>query len=108
MLHQIYFAMKQDNGKSNFVETAQDSTGIPTRKGLHKNFHVSRLDTYISAIAAIVFVVFGFIELFDIANLRFIRMSNSFQFAMLFGIFGMVARIYYRLFEEQYDKKKLD
>jgi hypothetical protein len=98
--------MKQDNGESNFVKTAQDSTGIPTRKGLHKNFHVSRLDTYISAIAAIVFVVFGFIELFDIANLRFIRMSNSFQFAMLFGIFGMVARIYYKLFEEQYDRKK--
>jgi len=75
------------------------------RKGLHKNFHVSRLDTYISAVAAIVFAVFGFIELFDLANLRFIRMGNSFQFAMLFGIFGMVARIYYKLFEEQYDKK---
>jgi hypothetical protein len=96
--------MKQDNGKSNFVETAQDLTGIPTRKGLHKHFHVSRLDTYLSVIAAIVFVAFGFIELFDIANLRFIRMSNSFQFAMLFGIFGMVARIYYKLFEEQYDR----
>ena len=76
------------------------------RKGLHKNFHVSRLDTYISAVAAIVFAVFGFIELFGLANLRFIRMGNSFQFAMLFGIFGMVARIYYKLFEEQYDKKK--
>ena len=98
--------MKQDNGESNLVETTQNSTGKPTRKGLHKHFHVSRLDTSLSAIAAIVFVAFGFIELFDIANLRFIRMSNSFQFAMLFGIFGMVARIYYKLFEEQYDRKK--
>ena len=98
--------MKQDNGESNLVETTENSTGKLTRKGLHKHFHVSRLDTYLSAIAAIVFVAFGFIELFDIANLRFIRMSNSFQFAMLFGIFGMVARIYYKLFEEQYDKKK--
>ena len=61
--------MKQDNGESNFVEAVQNSAEIPTRKGLHKNFHVSRLDTYISAIAAIVFVVFGCIELFDIANL---------------------------------------
>jgi len=100
--------MKQDNGQSDFVETAQNSTGIPTRKGIHKLFHVSRLDTYLSVIAAIVFVAFGCIELFDIANLRFIRMSNSFQFAMLFGIFGMVARIYYKLFEEQYDRKKTD
>ena len=98
--------MKQDNGESNLVETTQNSTGKLTRKGLHKHFHVSRLDTSLSAIAAIVFVAFGCIELFDIANLRFIRMSNSFQFAMLFGIFGMVARIYYKLFEEQYDKKK--
>ena len=52
-----------------------------------------------------VFAVFGFIEFFDIDNLRFIRMGNSFQFALLFGIFGMVSRIYYKLFEEQYDKK---
>ena len=78
------------------------------RKGLHKNFHVSRLDTYISAVAAIVFAVFGFIELFGLANLRFIRMGNSFQFAMLFGIFGMVARIYYKLFEEQFEKISVD
>jgi len=95
--------MTQDNGKSKLVEASQNSKGSPTRKGLHRYFHVSWLDTYISAIAAIVFAAFGFIELFDIANLRFIKMSNSFQFVMLFGIFGMVARIYYKLFEEQYD-----
>ena len=77
----------------------------PSRKGLHKFIHVSRLDTYISAVVAIAFAVVGVIELFDIANLRFIRMSNSFQFALLFAIFGMVSRIYYKLFEEQYDKK---
>ena len=97
--------MTQENGNSKLNESSRDSTEIPSRKGLHRYFHVSRLDTYISIIAALVFVAFGAIELFDIANLRFIRMGNSFQFAMLFGIFGMVARIYYKLFEEQYDKK---
>jgi len=81
-------------------------TETPTRKGIHKYFHTSPLDTYLSAIVAIAFLVVGFIELFDIANLRFIRMSNSFQFALLFAIFGMVARIYYKLFEEKYDEKK--
>lgn len=81
-------------------------TEMPSRKGLHKFFHVSRLDTYLSAIIAIAFSVLGAIELFDIANLRFIRMGNAFQFALLFAIYGMVSRIYYKLFEEQYDKKK--
>jgi len=70
----------------------------------HEYPHTSRLDWYLSAIIAMIFVVFGVIELFDIAKLRFIRMGNSFQFALLFGIFGMVARIYYKLFEEKYDK----
>ena len=78
----------------------------PTRKGLHKYFHVSRLDLYLSVIIAIVFAVFGAIELFGIENLRFIKMSNSFQFAMLFAIFGLVSRIYYKMFEEQYEKGK--
>jgi len=77
----------------------------PKRKGLHRFFHVSRWDTYVSAIAAMVFAVFGFIEFLDIDNLRFIRMGNSFQFALLFGILALVAKIYYKLFEEQYDKK---
>ena len=98
--------MVQENGNSKLFESSQNPNEIPTRKGLHRYFHVSRLDTYISFFAVLVFTAFGAIELFDIANLRFIRMSNSFQFAMLFGIFGMVARIYYKLFEEQYDRKK--
>lgn len=75
----------------------------PSRKGLHRYFHVSRLDWYLSILITIVFLVFGLLELFKIANLRFIRMSNAFEFAMLFLICGMVSRIYYKLFEEKYD-----
>lgn len=98
--------MTQANEKTELSEVSLNTTGNPTRKGLHKFFHVSRLDLHICAIVAMVFSVFGFIELFGIAKLSFIRMGNSFQFALLFGIFGMVSRIYYKLFEEQYDKKK--
>jgi len=76
-----------------------------TRKGLHRYFHLSPWCTYLSLLAATVFVVLGLIELFDIENLRFIRMGNSFQYALLFGILGLVAKIYYKLFEEQYDKQ---
>lgn len=77
-----------------------------TRKGIHRYFHVSRMDWYLSVIIAMTFTVFGVIELFGIENLRFIKMSNSFQFALLFAIFGMVSRIYYKLFEEKYDRKE--
>ncbi len=97
--------MTQENETNEVIEESQNTTEKPTRKGLHKYFHVSRLDAYISAIVAIVFAVFGFIELFNIGELSFIKMSNSFQFAMLFGIFGMVSRMYYKSFEERYDKK---
>jgi hypothetical protein len=91
--------MTQDN-------ESQSSTEQPIRKGLHKYFHVYRLDAYISIIVAIVFAVFGFIELLNFGELSFIKLSNSFQFAMLFGIFGMISRMYYKSFEERYDKKK--
>ncbi len=91
--------MTQDN-------ESQSSTEQFSRKGLHKYFHVYRLDAYISVIVAIVFAVFGFIELLNFGELSFIKLSNSFQFAMLFGIFGMVSRMYYKSFEERYDKKK--
>jgi hypothetical protein len=98
--------MKQNNETGNTASMSQGNSEVPTRKGLHRYFHVSRLDWYLSAVIAIIFLILGAIELFDIANLRFIRMGNSFQFAMLFAIFGMVSRIYYRMFEEQYEKRK--
>jgi hypothetical protein len=97
--------MKQKNEKESTSEMPQEISEKPTRKGLHKYFHVSRLDWYLSVLSAVVFTIFGVIELLGIENLRFIKMSNSFQFAMLFAIFGMVSRIYYKMFEEQYEKR---
>jgi hypothetical protein len=86
-------------------EIPKDHHDQPRRTGMHRYFHVSRLNWYLSAVIALVFTVFGVIELLGIDNLRFIRMGNSFQFALLFAIFGMVSRIYYKLYEERYDKK---
>ncbi len=98
--------MNQENETANRNEVPQDIREQPTRKGLHRYFHVSRLDWYLSAVIAIIFTIFGVIELFGIAKLTFIRMGNSFQFALLFAIFGMVSRIFYKMFEEQYEKSK--
>ena len=98
--------MTQENETANRNEVSQDNREQLTRKGLHRYFHVSRLDWYLSAVIAIIFTIFGVIELFGITNLTFIQMGNSFQFALLFAIFAMVSRIYYRMFEEQYEKSK--
>ena len=74
-----------------------------TRKGLHKFFHVSRLDTYISVLGALIFlgivafIVFG-------GEISFITWTDALQIGILFGIFGIVARMYYHFFEERYDK----
>lgn len=98
--------MNQNNETESKASMSQGSSEGPTRKGLHRLFHISLFDWYLSIVIAIFFAILGAIELFDIANLRFIRMGNSFQFAMLFAIFGMVSKIYYRMFEEQYDRRK--
>ncbi len=72
---------------------AQDETS--SKKGIYK---LALAAGYISALAAITFLVFGCIEIFNIGNLRFVRMGNAFQFALLFAIFGMLSRMYYKMF----------
>ncbi len=74
-----------------------------TRKGLHKFFHVSRLDTYISVLGAIIFGSIVVLKVFG-REISFITWTDALQIGILFGILGIVARMYYRFFEERYDK----
>ena len=74
-----------------------------TRKGLHKFFHVSRLDTYISVLGAFIFLGIVALEVLG-REISFITWTDALQLGILFGIFGIVARMYYRFFEERYDK----
>ncbi len=85
---------------------SQIKTENVTRKGLHKYFHISRLDTYISVLGAIIFFVIVFIKAFGAFGLEisFITWTDALELGILFGIFGIVARIYYHFFEERYDK----
>jgi hypothetical protein len=74
-----------------------------TRKGLHKFFHVTRLDTYISILGAVIFLGIVVLKAFG-QEISFITWTDALQIAILFGIFGIVARMYYHFFEERYDK----
>ncbi len=73
------------------------------RKGLHKFFHVSRLDTYISVLGVIIFFGIVALKVFG-QEISFITWTDALQIGILFGILGIVARMYYRFFEERYDK----
>ena len=81
----------------------QVKSGNVTRKGLHKFFYVSRLDTYISILGGVFFLgILGF-KVFG-EEISFISWTDALQIALLFGIFGIVARMYYHFFEERYDR----
>ncbi len=81
----------------------QVKSGNATRKRLHKFFHVTRLDTYIGILGAVFFL--GIVVLKVVGEeISFITWTDALQIALLFGIFGIVARMYYHFFEARYDK----
>ncbi len=82
---------------------SQIKTEKVTRKGMHKFFHVSRLDAYFGILGAIVFLGIIFLKAIG-EEISFITWVDSLQLAILFGIFGIVSRMYYNYFEERYDK----
>ena len=81
----------------------QVKSGNATRKGLHKFFHVTRLDTYIGILGAVFFLGIVLLKVFG-EEISFITWTDALQIALLFGIFGIVARMYYHFFEARYDK----
>lgn len=89
--------MTQEDEVKDAVQESQGSTEKPVKNEAQRYLLVTRIVAYICAIAAILFTVFGVLELFKITPLSFIRMSNSFIYALLFGIFGMTTRIYFKL-----------
>lgn len=74
-----------------------------SRKGLHKFFHASRADKYFCGLGVIVF--WGIVA-FKAAGweISFISWTDAFQIGILWMILGFVLQIYYRFFEERYDK----
>ena len=81
----------------------QVKSGNVTRKGLHKFFYVSRLDTYFSILGGVFFSGILVAKVVG-EEISFISWTDALQIALLFGIFGIVARMYYHFFEERYDR----
>lgn len=78
------------------------------RKGLHKAFHVSKLDTYIAGSASILFiflVLFKFLNrVFDLGiSTAYISWKEALQIALLFGIYALLSDMYYQKYEAKYD-----
>ena len=80
-----------------------------TRKGLHKYFHVSKLDTYFHVIfsvgflALVIFKVLNRILDFGMGT-PIISWVNALQLAILWAILGFVSHQYYIKYEQKYDK----
>ncbi len=81
----------------------------PTRKGIHKFFHVSKIDTYIYAtfsiglLALVVFKVLNRIMDWGFGT-PIITWVNALQLAILLAILGFVSHEYYTKYEKRYDK----
>lgn len=74
-----------------------------SRKGLHKFIHASRMDKYFCGLGVIVFLGIVVLKAFG-EEITFISWTDAFQIAILWMISGFVLEMYYRFFEERYDK----
>jgi hypothetical protein len=79
------------------------------RKGLHKHFHVSKLDTYGYIILSLLFfilVVFKVANrLFDLGlSTAYINWKDTLQIAILWAILAFVSDMYYEKYERKYKK----
>jgi hypothetical protein len=81
----------------------------PQRQGLHKYFHVSKLDTYFYLVLSLgFFVLVGFKvanRFFDWGmSTAYINWKDAMQLAILWGILALVSDMYYEKYERKYKK----
>jgi len=80
-----------------------------TRKGIHKYFHASKLDTYVFGISSIGFLVIVTLKIVTRlgifgTHIRFITGADALQIGLLFAILGYVSHMYYLKYEKHYEK----
>lgn len=75
------------------------------RKGLHRYFHTSKADKYISGTVAVALFVLAVLKALNLPSVfQSLSVSDTLQLALLFGIFGIATDIHYRMLEAHYDK----
>ena len=91
--------MAQEIETKEVINESQTKVEKPTRKGLDRYMLIYRLAAYISALLAVVCGVFAFLELIKVTKM--VPGLAVAQFALLFGIFSMVSRLYYKSFTKR-------
>ena len=86
----------------------EESHETPVRKGMHKYFHVSKLDTYLyvifsfSCLALVVSKVLN--RVFDMGwGTPYITWVAALQIAILWAILAFVSNAYYIKYEKKYN-----
>lgn len=85
----------------------EQETTSHQRKGLHKHFHVSKLDTYGYMVFSLGFFA---LVIFKVANRLFdwgiatsyINWKDTLQIAILWAILAFVSDMYYEKYERKY------
>ncbi len=86
-----------------------ESNQVPTRKGMHKYFHVSKLDTYVYVIFSLSFLALVVSKvmnrIFDMGwATPYITWVDALQIAILWAILAFVSNAYYIKYEKKYNK----
>ena len=97
--------MKQETNTNEEIIDSKNFDKQPKRKGIYRIFRVTRLDMYFSLLATLFFVGILGLKL-NGREVAFISWTDALILAVLFSILGMISRIYYKFFEEKYEKKK--
>ena len=97
--------MTQKNVSKEVISDSQIKAEKPSRKGMRNYIRVYLFLPYVSGLIAILLLGIALIELFDVSNSTFISGFEAFHYSLLFAIFSMVSRMYYKMFVGHDDKK---
>ncbi len=80
-----------------------------SRKGIHRFFHVSKLDTYFFGFSSFVFLVIVALKIGNrlgifSTQIRIITFADALQIGLLFAVLCYVSHMYYLNYEQRYDK----
>ncbi len=98
--------MMQETNTNEEIIDSKNFDKQPKRKGFYRIFRVTRLDMYLSFLGIIFFAGILGLKINGSSWVSFISWTDALILGVLFSILGMISRIYYKLFEEKFEKQK--